>query len=62
MYKYMFVVTIIIRIKLKIITKTLYKKQKRNCYIFDLCFFLIVAYVVSKIHLLSQFQIIIILI
>jgi len=60
MYKYMFIVIVITKIKLKIITKTLYKKQKKNSYIFDLYFFLIVVCVISKIHLLSQFRIIII--
>jgi len=35
----MFVVIIITRIKLRIITKTLYEKQKKSRYIFDLCFF-----------------------
>ncbi len=39
MYKHMFIVIVIIRIKLKIIARTLYEKQKKNRYIFDLCSF-----------------------
>jgi hypothetical protein len=39
MYKYIFVVIVVTRVKLRIITKTLYKKQKRSRYIFDLCSF-----------------------
>ncbi len=35
----MFVVIVITKIKFKIMTKTLYKEQKRNRYIFDLCSF-----------------------
>jgi len=55
MYKYMFIVIVITRIKLKIITKTLYEKQKKVVIFLIYALFLVVVYVVSKIHLLSQF-------
>jgi len=55
MYKYMFIVIVITRIKLRIITKTLYEKQKKVVIFLIYALFLVVVYVVSKIHLLSQF-------
>jgi hypothetical protein len=39
MYKHMFIVIVVTRVKFRIIAKTLYEKQKKSRYIFDLCFF-----------------------
>jgi len=58
----MFVVIVITKIKLRIITKTLYKKQKKIVISLIYVLFLIVVCAISKIHSLSQFRIIIILI
>jgi hypothetical protein len=62
MYEHMFVVIVVTKIKFKIMTKTLYEKQKEVVIFSIYALFLVVVYVVSKIHLLSQFRIIIILI
>ncbi len=39
MYKHIFIVIVVTRIKLRMMAKTPYKEQKRSRYIFDLCFF-----------------------